>query len=157
MNPDYQPAQPDFEFRIRDRFKRQQVMQLLSARLVKVLPGEVHIELPFHPKITQQHGYVHAGIITTILDSACGYAAFSLMPADSSVLSVEFKMNFLYPAEGETFIGIGKVVKSGRTLTVCSGELQSVSQEKNLVVAIMQATMIAVSGKPQNITELHNF
>ncbi|MFN2232714.1 MAG: PaaI family thioesterase [Anaerolineales bacterium] len=157
MNPDYQPAQPDFEIRIRDRFKRQQVMQLLSARLVKVLPGEVHIELPFHPKITQQHGYVHAGIITTILDSACGYAAFSLMPADSSVLSVEFKMNFLYPAEGETFIGIGKVVKSGRTLTVCSGELQSVSQEKNLVVAIMQATMIAVSGKPQNITELHNF
>ena len=150
MNLNYQPRQPDFEIRIRNSFERQQVMQLLNARLAKVLPGEVHIELPFHPQITQQHGYVHAGIITTILDSACGYAAFSLMPADSSVLSVEFKMNFLNPAEGETFIGIGKVVKSGRTLTVCSGEMQSVNQEKKLVVAIMQATMIAVSGKPSS-------
>ena len=150
MNLNYQPVQLDFEIRIRHSFERQQVMQLLNARLAKILPGEVHIELPFHPQVTQQHGYVHAGIITTILDSACGYAAFSLMPADSSVLSVEFKMNFLLPAKGETFVGIGKVVKSGRTLTVCSGEMQSVNQEKNLVVAIMQATMIAVSEKPSS-------
>jgi uncharacterized protein (TIGR00369 family) len=98
--------------------------------------------------ITQQHGYVHAGIVTTILDSACGYAAFSLMPADSSVLSVEFKMNFLYPAEGETFLGTGKVVKAGRTLTVCSGEMQALNQDKNLVVAIMQATMMRVALNP---------
>lgn len=154
MNPNYRPAQPDFEIRIRQSFERQQVMQLLNAQLAKVLPGEVHIELPFCPEITQQHGYVHAGIITTILDSACGYAAFSLMPAESSVLSVEFKMNFLHPAEGDTFVGIGKVVKSGRTLTVCAGEMQSVNQEKNMVVAIIQATMIAVSSKPQNIPEV---
>ena len=144
MDPNYQPTEPDFEMRIRNSFERQQVMQLLNARLAKVLPGEVHIELPFNPKITQQHGYVHAGIITTILDSACGYAASSLMPAESSVLSVEFKMNFLHPAEGETFVGIGKVVKSGRTLTVCSGEMQAVNQGKRQVVALMQATMIAV-------------
>ena len=157
MNPNCQPVQPDFEIRIRQSFERQQVMRLLNARLAKVLPGEVHIELPFHPQITQQHNYVHAGIITTVLDSACGYAAFSLISSDSSVLSVEFKMNFLYPAEGDTFVGIGRVVKSGRTLTVCSGEMQSVNQEKKLVVAIMQATMIAVSGKPQNIPEVRNF
>ena len=147
MNPNYKPVEPDFEVRIRNSFERQQVMQLLNARLVKVLPGEVHIELPFSPKITQQHAYVHAGIITTILDSACGYAAFSLMPEYSSVLSVEFKMNFLHPAKGETFVGIGKVVKAGRTLTVCSGEMQAVYQEKNLVVAIMQATMISVASR----------
>ena len=147
MNLNHPPAQPDFEIRIRNSFERQQVMQLLNARLAKVMPGEVHIELPFHPQITQQHGYVHAGIITTILDSACGYAAFSLMPADSSVLSVEFKMNFLNPAEGKTFVGIGKDIKSGRTLTVCSGEMQAVNQDNILVVAIMQATMIAVSDK----------
>ena len=150
MNLNHQPVQPDFEIRIRHSFERQQVMRLLNARLAKVLPGEVHIELPFDPQITQQHGYVHAGIITTILDSACGYAAFSLMPADSSVLSVEFKMNFLYPAEGETFVGVGKVIKSGRTLTVCSGEMQAVNHDNTLVVAIMQSTMIAVSGKTQN-------
>lgn len=144
MNQNYQPAEPNFEIRIRNSFERQQVMQLLNARLAKVLPGEVHIELPFSSRITQQHGYVHAGIITTIVDSACGYAAYSLMPADASVLSVEFKMNFLHPAKGEYFVGIGKVVKSGRTLTVCSGEMRAVNQGKIQVVALMQATMIAV-------------
>ena len=144
MNQNYQPAEPNFEIRIRNSFERQQVMQLLNARLAKVLPGEVHIELPFSPRITQQHGYVHAGIISTIVDSACGYAAYSLMPADASVLSVEFKMNFLHPAKGEHFVGIGKVVKSGRTLTVCSGEMHAVLQDKNQVVALMQATMITV-------------
>ena len=138
-------VEPNFEIRIRNSFERQQVMQLLNVRLAKVLPGEVHIELPFSPRITQQHGHVHAGIITTIVDSACGYAAYSLMPADASVLSVEFKMNFLHPAKGEYFVGIGKVVKSGRTLTVCPGEMQAIYQGKNQVVALMQATMIAVN------------
>ena len=144
MNQKTHLAELDFEIRIRKSFERQQVMQLLNARLVKVLPGEVQIELPYSPRITQQHGYVHAGIITTIVDSACGYAAYSLMPADASVLSVEFKMNFLHPAEGEYFVGIGKVVKSGRTLTVCSGEMQAVNQDESHVVALMQATMISV-------------
>ena len=94
---------PDYELRIRASFERQQVMQLLNARLGDVLPGEVHIELPFNPKITQQNGYIHAGIITTIVDSACGYAAYSLMPPDNSVLSVEFKMNFIHPAKGGNY------------------------------------------------------
>ena len=134
-----------FKTRVHDSFERQQVMQLLGAKLSKVLPGEVHIELPFNPKFTQQHGYLHAGIITTIVDSACGYAAYSLMPPNVSVLSVEFKMNFLHPAEGESFIGIGKVVKPGKTLTVCAGEMHAFDQGNNQLVALMQATMIAVT------------
>jgi len=142
MNQNIHPPEPDYEKRIRTSFERQQVMQLLDARLTKVLPGEVHIELPYNSKVTQQHGYVHAGIITTIVDSACGYAAYSRMPADASVLSVEFKVNFLHPAKGEYFVGIGKVVKSGSTLTVCSGEMLAFNQGECQVVAMMQATMI---------------
>ena len=145
MNQNTHLPEPDFDKRIRASFERQQVMQLLNTRLVKVLPGEVHIELPFNPEVTQQNGYVHAGIITTILDSACGYAAYSLMAPDASVLTVEFKMNFLHPAQGEYFVGIGRVVKSGRTLTVCAGEMHAFSQDKNRLVAMMQATMIAVT------------
>jgi uncharacterized protein (TIGR00369 family) len=144
MNTNLHVPVVSFEQRIRDSFERQQVMRLLDARLLKVLPGEVHIELPFSPEITQQHGYVHAGIITTIIDSACGYAAYSLMEPDDSVLSVEFKMNFLQPANGTHFIGIGKVVKAGRTLTVCAGEMYAVDQGQEQLVALMQATMIAV-------------
>ena len=95
MNQKTHVPEPGFNERIRASFERQQVMQLLDARLSKVLPGEVHIEVPYHPKLTQQHGYLHAGIITTIIDSACGYAAYSQMPPDASVLSVEFKINLL--------------------------------------------------------------
>ena len=134
------------ETRIRTSFDQQQVMKLLNAKLLKVNPGEVHIELPFGTAITQQHGYVHAGIITTIIDSACGYAAYSLMPPDSNVLAVEFKINFLKPAKGEKFLGIGKVIKPGHTLTVCSGEMHAVENGKDKLVALMQATMICVEG-----------
>ena len=144
MNQKLPLPETDFDRRIRARFERQQVMQLLNARLSKVLPGEVHIEVPYDPKLTQQNGYLHAGIITTIVDSACGYAAYSLMPPEASVLSVEFKINLLRPAEGEYFLGIGKVVKSGRTLTVCSGELHASHQDNSRLVALMQATMISV-------------
>ena len=119
-------------------------MTLLNAKLAKVLPGEVHIELPYSPTITQQHGYVHAGIITTIVDSACGYAAYSLMPSESNVLSVEFKVNFLHPAKGEKFVGIGKVIKPGRTLTICSGEMVAIENGESKLVALMQATMMTL-------------
>lgn len=144
MDPNTHIPEVCLEQHIRDSFEHQQVMQLLNAQLMKVLPGEVHIGLPFSPEITQQHGYVHAGIITTIVDSACGYAAYSLMEPDDSVLSVEFKMNFLQPAKGTHFTGIGKVVKAGRTLTVCAGEMHAFNQGKKQLVALMQATMIAV-------------
>ena len=141
---DFTPFDADFEARIRTSFERQQVMALLNARLAKVLPGEVHIALPFQAQLTQQHGYLHAGIVTTIIDSACGYAAYSLMSPDFSVLSVEFKLNFLSPAKGDNFIGIGKVIKPGRTLTICAGEMHAVNKGETKLVALMQATMIAV-------------
>ena len=144
MSQNTRQPEPDIEKRIHASFERQQVMQLLGARLGDVLPGEVHIELPYRSKLTQQHGYLHAGIITTILDSACGYAAYSLMPLGASVLSVEFKVNLLRPAKGDGFLAIGKVVKSGRTLTICSGEMYIGNQSEDHLVALMQATMIAV-------------
>jgi uncharacterized protein (TIGR00369 family) len=147
MNQQFPIPEVDYEGHIRASFERQQVMRLLNARLEKVLPGEVHIQLPYDLKLTQQHGYLHAGIITTVVDSACGYAAYSLMPLDASVVSVEFKINLLRPAQGEYFIAIGKVIKAGRTLTICSGQLQAFNQGQNQVVALMQATMMAVARK----------
>ena len=138
------PSDPDFETRIRASFDRQGAILSLGAKLVHIVPGEVHIEMPYSPSFSQQDGYIHAGIITTIVDSACGYAAYTLMPADSRVLSVEFKVNFMSPAKGEKFIAIGKVVKPGRTLTICSGEVRALENGETTSVALMQATMIAV-------------
>ena len=112
--------------------------------MTRVAPGEVHIELPFSLAWSQQNGYIHAGIITSIVDSACGYAAYSLMAKSSGVLTVEYKVNFLSPARGERFIGIGRVVKPGRTLTVCSGEVVAVEAGEEKLIATMQATMMAI-------------
>jgi uncharacterized protein (TIGR00369 family) len=112
--------------------------------MTKVAPGEIHIEMPFSPALTQQHGYIHAGIITSIVDSACGYAAYTLMPASSGVLTVEYKVNFLRPASGEKFVGIGRVIKPGRNLTVCLGEALAYEKGEGKLIAIMQATMMAV-------------
>ena len=134
----------DLEARVRTSFERQQVMRLLNAQLQNILPGEVQIKFPYQLCLTQQNGYIHAGIITTILDSACGFAAFTMMPLNRSVLSIEFKVNLLSPAVGESFIGIGKVIKAGRTITVCSGELPSMESGNKKLVAIMQASMITV-------------
>jgi uncharacterized protein (TIGR00369 family) len=119
-------------------------MKMIGAKLTKVIPGEVHIEVPFSMALTQQHGYIHAGIITTIVDTACGYAANTLMPVLSEVLTVEYKINFLSPGKGEKIIGIGKVVKPGRTLTVCSGEVRACDANGEKLIATMQATMMAV-------------
>lgn len=133
-----------FQSRIFASFERQQVMRLLNARLVAVEPGLARIELPFSTTLTQQNGYIHAGILTTIADSACGYAAFTLMPPGSGVLSIEFKVNFLSPALGEKFIGTGKVIRAGKTITVCSGEVYAVNGGAEKLVAAMQATMMTV-------------
>jgi len=114
------PSDPDFAARVRDSFARQQVMAFLGATLTRVEPGIVEIELPFRAELTQQHGYFHGGIVATIADSAAGYAAFTLMPAGSSVLSVEYKINMIAPAAGERLRAIGEAVRSGRTLTVCT-------------------------------------
>ena len=113
---------PDFEARVRASFERQRVMALIGARLGRVEPGRVEIELPWREDLTQQHGYLHAGIVGTIADSAGGYAGYTLMPAGSSVLSVEFKIHLLAPADGERVVASGRVVRAGRTLTVCELE-----------------------------------
>ena len=143
--PKSDPLDPDFEPRVRASFNTQQVMQAIGARLLTVGSGEARIELPFRSELTQQHGYIHAGIIGAIADSACGYAAYTLMPADSEVLTVEYKVNFLAPAKGEKFVAIGKAIKPGRTLTVCAGEVWAYDKSATKQVAVMQATMMMVS------------
>jgi uncharacterized protein (TIGR00369 family) len=123
-------------------------MATIGARLVRVEPGEVELELPFRDDLTQQHGFLHAGIVTTLVDSACGYAALSVMDKDAAVLSVEFKVNLLAPALGERMRAVGRVVKSGKTLVVCTGEVIAVASASESVVTMMQATMMAVRGRP---------
>ena len=138
------PTDPAFESRIRSSFARQGLMKTIGAHLAQVSPGEVRIELPYSKGITQQHGFVHAGILSTIADNACGYAAYTLMPANSEVLGVENKINFLAPAKGERFISIGRVVKAGRTLAVCSGEVWAYNNGQETLVAVMQTTMMVL-------------
>ena len=119
-------------------------MKTVGARLVSVERGQVTIEWPFSSHLTQQHGFLHAGVVAAVADSACGYAALSLMPAGVAVLSVEFKVNLLKPAAGDHFRAIGKVIRAGRKLTVCAGEVQAHLAGKDILIAIMQATMMAV-------------
>ena len=138
------PIDPDFESRIRSSFDQQGIMQTIGAQLLKVAPGEVRIELPWSKAVTQQHGFVHAGILSTIADNACGYAAYTLMPAGSDVLGVENKINFLAPARGERFVSVGRVVKAGRTLAVCAGEVWAYDNGTESLVAVMQTTMMTL-------------
>jgi uncharacterized protein (TIGR00369 family) len=132
------------EERITASFKLQGFMEALAAELVLVEQGEVHIALPFSKALTQQHGYVHAGAITSILDSACGYAALTLAPPDCEVVTAEFKINLMRPAIGERFLALGKVQNAGRRLTVCTGEVRAFSGSSCKVIAIMQATIAIV-------------
>jgi uncharacterized protein (TIGR00369 family) len=139
------PSDPEFESRIRSSFARQGLMKTIGAHLVKVAPGEAEIELPYSKAVTQQHGFVHAGILSTIADNACGFAAYTFMPADSDILGVENKINFLAPAKGERFVAIGRVIKAGRTLAVCSGEVWAHNSGEKTLVAVMQTTMMTVT------------
>jgi uncharacterized protein (TIGR00369 family) len=132
----------DYEDRVRLVFLRQPALKTLGARLIGVAPGRVEIELDFKKEFTQQHGYLHAGIVTTIADSACGYAAYSLMPPGSGVLTVEYKVNFISPAQGAKFVATGRVLKPGRTLTVCAGEVVAINGDDRKSIAIIQATMM---------------
>lgn len=140
----FDPPDPLFESRVRQGFNLQQLMTTIGAKMTRVVAGEVHIEMPFSPALTQQHGYIHAGIITSIVDSACGFAAYTLMPDSAGVLTVEYKVNLLNPARGETFIAIGRVIKPGRTLTVCNGEVFALEKAERKLIAAMQATMMVV-------------
>ncbi len=145
--PDFNPSDPNFARRVRSSFAKQQLMKTLDAKLIKIAAGEVHVELPYDLAWTQQNKHLHAGIITAIVDNACGYAAYTLMPATSAVLAVEFKINFLSPAKGEKFIAIGKVIKAGRTLTVCQGEVMACDNGEEKLIATMQSTIMAMVKK----------
>jgi uncharacterized protein (TIGR00369 family) len=138
------PQDPNFETRIRRDFASQQFLKTIGATLSGIKPGEVEILAPFDLRWTQQNGFLHAGVVTALVDTACGYAAYSLMPADSRVMSVEFKINNLSPAAGERFAARGRVIKYGKTLTVCEGNLHAFQGEEKRHVALMQATMICI-------------
>lgn len=150
--PHFSPQVSDFAERVQLSFAKQTVMAFMGAELATVMPGEVEIHLPFRQDLTQQHGLLHAGIVTTIADSACGYAALSLMPAGASVLTVEFKVNLLSPAKGGMFVARGTVVKPGRTITVCSGVVYALGPDESKWIATMTATMMTIQGRP-DITE----
>lgn len=141
MSPQHDPATAD---RIQFSFDRQQMMHTLGATLLAVRPGEVEIAMPFSSAFTQQHGFLHAASTTAIADSACGYAALTLMPEGTEVLAVEFKVNFLAPAGGERFVATGRVLRAGKTISVCAGEVHAELGTTRKLVCVMQATMMAV-------------
>ena len=148
MTGPFQPGTPDFEARVRASFNRQGVMHLIGARMTRVEPGMVEIELPFRDDLTQQHGFIHAGIASTIADSAGGYAGLTLFPPGSSVLTVEFKMNLIAPADGEKLIATGRVIKPGRTLTICELEVVAVKNGKPKPCARGLQTLICLRDRP---------
>jgi uncharacterized protein (TIGR00369 family) len=133
----------DLEKFIRESFSRQGLMRTFNASLTAVSAGRVILEMPVNEAVSQQDGFIHAGAISSLVDSACGYAALTMMPVDSNVLAVEFKINFVAPAIGERIRATGNVLKAGRTITLCQGEAHAIllSGEEKLV-AVMQATMI---------------
>ncbi|MBM3568339.1 MAG: PaaI family thioesterase [Alphaproteobacteria bacterium] len=139
---------PDFAARVRDSFARQDFMTMIGARLVTVEPGRATILLPHRSDLTQQHGLFHGGVTGAIADSAGGYAAFSLFPADASILTVEYKLNLLAPGKGERLEAEGQVIKPGRTLAVTDLKVWAVEGEKRTLIAAGQQTLICLHGRP---------
>jgi uncharacterized protein (TIGR00369 family) len=139
-----EPLDPAFDARVRESYSRQRMLHTMGATLERVAPGEVDIRLPFRPELSQQHGFFHAGAITTVVDTACGYAALTLMPPGAAVLSVEFKVNLLAPGKGEAVVARARVVKAGRTLTVVTGDVFAQSRGEERLVATMTATMMTL-------------
>jgi uncharacterized protein (TIGR00369 family) len=136
-----------FEARVRESFGRQQFMGTIGARLRRVAPGEVEIEAPVREDLSQQHRYLHAGVVTALVDTACGYSALTLSPPDTEVLSVEFKVNFLAPASGRAVVARGRVVRAGRSITVCTGDAVAIDDSGETTIATMLATMLIVDGQ----------
>jgi uncharacterized protein (TIGR00369 family) len=143
----FEPADPAYADRVRASFARQAAMATIGASLAEVAPGRVVIELAWQQALTQQHGFLHAGMVATALDSACGYAGFSLMTADAAVLTIEYKINLLAPAQGERFRMEGQVVKPGRSITVAEGRAFAIREGREKLVATMSATLMAVRGR----------
>jgi uncharacterized protein (TIGR00369 family) len=138
------PLDPQTEKRCRDAFSRQPMMVTIGASVRSVDAGVVELEMPFSANLTQQHGFIHAGAITTLCDTACGFAALSLMPESAAVLTTEFKVNLLSPARGERFIAHGRVVRPGKKLMVCLGEVFAEEGGKRKQVALMTASMMVM-------------
>jgi uncharacterized protein (TIGR00369 family) len=147
--PRFEPRDPHWADKVKASFERQGVMGLIGAELADVRPGWCEIRLPYREDLSQQHGFFHAGITTTVVDSAAGYAGFSLMPPGSSVLSVEFKINLLAPADGELLIATGEVIKPGKNLVICRGDAYVVKGMKTTHCATMQQTLMTMHGKSE--------
>ena len=143
----FEVKDPHFAERVRESFARQGLMRHLGAELALVDPGGVEIRVPFCAELTQQHSYFHAGVSSAIGDTACGYAAYTLMPADSSVLTVEFKVNLLAPADGEELIALARVVRSGKTLKICSADVFVRKEGAEQHCATMLSTVMCMAGK----------
>lgn len=139
------PKDPAYEARVRESFGRQTHMATLGASIALIAPGRVHLALPFAPRFCQQNGFLHAGAIASVADSANGYAAFTLAPPDTDVLAVEFKINLLAPAEGNQFLACGEVVRPGRTLIVCRADVFATGSAEHTLVATMLSTIIVRS------------
>ncbi len=148
MTPDFKPADPDFETRVRDSFNRQPAMHLIGATLTTVKPGLCEVEMPRKAEVTQQHGFVHGGIVGMIADSAAGYAAYSLFPADATVLTVEYKMNLMAPADGDRMLARAQVTRHGRTLTIVGFDVFTEKSGKLQHCATGLATMMCMMGRP---------
>jgi uncharacterized protein (TIGR00369 family) len=145
--PRFETPDPDFAARVRASFARQGAMHTIGATLAEIAAGRVVIALPWRQELTQQHGFLHAGIVATALDSACGYAASTLMPADAGVLTIEYKINLLAPARGETFRMEGLVVKPGRTISVTEGRAYALHEGREKLIATMGATLMTITGR----------
>ena len=145
------PRDPDWDNKVRASFARQTFMDTIGARLTALSPGYCEVELPFRGDLCQQNGYLHGGVVTAIAANATGYAAFSLMPANSSLLGVEYKINLLDPAAGERFIAIGRVLKPGRTFSVVEGDIEAEAAGKRKLIAKMLTTMMCLEGVPDEI------
>jgi uncharacterized protein (TIGR00369 family) len=149
----FHPHDSEYASRVQQSFARQGLMRHLGAQLVEVAPGRAEIHVPYRPELTQQHAYFHAGVSAAIADTACGYAAHSLMPADASVLTVEFKLNLLAPAAGNHLIARARVVRSGRTLKICAGDVYVRKDGAEVHCATMLATIMCLHGKSDRAPE----
>lgn len=146
----FEPRDPRFERRVRDSFERQKVMAFVGAELTSLTPGRCEIRLPYKPELSQQHGFFHGGVIGMIADSAGGYAAYTLMPADTSVLTVEYKMNLLAPGNGDLLIARGEVLKAGRNLVISRAEVYVVKAGREQHCAALQQTLMTMHGRPDH-------
>jgi uncharacterized protein (TIGR00369 family) len=144
----FDPVDSEFADRVRESFGRQALMKTIGALLTKVAPGEVHVELPFRTDLTQQHGFLHAAVITAIVDTACGFAALTLAPREAAVLTIEYKVNFLSPGFGERITARARVLKRGRAVTICAGDVYAQRAEHERHIATMIATIANVIGRP---------